>query len=75
MKDQNQSFSALVAKMESLKENEEGKLKGGIAVLNSENAATHSGLPDYICGTNIYKCGTVGWYNLKIIISSNAGCS
>ncbi len=46
-KNQNSRFQELVKKMEALKENEKGQLKGGFTSLNSEIASEPISTTDY----------------------------
>lgn len=52
----NKSFKALVTKMQSLQETEQGKLKGGVSSLGGSDTGIGSGTSNTICGTNIYQC-------------------
>jgi hypothetical protein len=53
MENSKSNFKALVAKMQQLKENEQGKLKGGVSVVSSaiENKLATT---NYVCPTNMY---------------------
>lgn len=51
MENSKSNFEALVAKMQGLEETEQGKLKGGFAVLNSEQVDDQVADP-----TNYFQC-------------------
>lgn len=57
MENSKSNFKALVAKMEQIKETEQGKLKGGISVLSSGSSI--SSAANYaFCGSNFSSCKT-----------------
>ncbi len=58
-KNQNQKFQELVKKMETLKETEKGKLKGGFTAANSfgEASATVAG-NNCVCHNEVAHCGS-----------------
>ena len=54
MKNSKSNFKALVAKMDALKETEQGKLKGGYSVLPVVNVEKESESNYVLCGGNGY---------------------